>query len=152
MTHDRVAHQHRPPRKSNARQTTDTRYNKRYSTENVPDCDVILHFAQPGVQRNTVKKLKQGKYPVEASLDLHGYTAEQARNTLIEFLEYCQSVPVKVACIVHGKGFGSDSKKPVIKPLVNKWLQETPEILAFCSAQPRDGGTGAVYVLFKRFD
>jgi DNA-nicking Smr family endonuclease len=51
--------------------------------------------------------------------------------------------------IIHGKGYGSNNQGPIIKPLVNKWLQQRNEILAFCSARPNDGGTGAVYVLLK---
>ena len=51
--------------------------------------------------------------------------------------------------IIHGKGYGSSNKGPVIKPLVNQWLRKRSEILAFCSARPVDGGTGAVYVLIK---
>ncbi len=124
----------------------------RFSTEHVPDCDVILRFERPGLQKPTLKKLRQGKFPLEASLDLHGFTAERARSALIEFLDYCQQSQFKVICIVHGKGFGSSEKKPVIKPLVNKWLQEENNVLAFSSAQPKDGGTGAVYVMLRRND
>jgi len=51
--------------------------------------------------------------------------------------------------IIHGKGYGSSNQGPVIKPLVNQWLRKKAEILAFCSARPVDGGTGAVYVLVK---
>lgn len=32
---------------------------------------------------------------------------------------------------------------------VNYWLRLRPEVLAFCSATRRDGGTGAVYVLLR---
>ncbi|EXJ09223.1 Smr domain protein [Nitrincola nitratireducens] len=38
----------------------------------------------------------------------------------------------------------------MIKSCVNDWLQQIPQVLAFTSAQPKDGGTGAVYVLLKR--
>ena len=56
---------------------------------------------------------------------------------------------IRCVRIIHGKGYGSNNKGPIIKPLVNKWLQQRNEILAFCSARPIDGGTGAVYVLLK---
>lgn len=121
-----------------------------FSTEHVPDCEVILRFERPGLQKPLLKKLRQGKMEIEASLDLHGYTAEQARNAMIEFMHLCKREQLKVVCIVHGKGFGSSSKRPVIKPLINKWLQETHDVLAFSSAQPKDGGTGSVYVLLRK--
>jgi DNA-nicking Smr family endonuclease len=37
----------------------------------------------------------------------------------------------------------------VLKGMVDKWLRQRDEVLAFCSARPVDGGTGAVYVLLK---
>jgi len=122
----------------------------RFSTAHVPDCEVILNFERPGIQKATVKKLRQGKLATEASLDLHGYTAEQARSAMIEFMDFCSAEQFRVVIIVHGKGFGSSKKKPVIKPLINKWLQELNEVLAFTSAQPKDGGTGAVYVFLRK--
>jgi DNA-nicking Smr family endonuclease len=38
----------------------------------------------------------------------------------------------------------------VLKQKVNDWLRQKNEVLAFCSARPNDGGSGAVYVLLKR--
>lgn len=39
---------------------------------------------------------------------------------------------------------------PVLKGKVNVWLRQKGEVMAFCTAIPRDGGTGAVYVLLRR--
>ena len=33
---------------------------------------------------------------------------------------------------------------------IDSWLRRNGEVLAYCSARPNDGGTGAVYVLLKR--
>ncbi len=51
---------------------------------------------------------------------------------------------------MHGKGHGSLHKLPVLKTKVQGWLRQRDEVLAFCSARPVDGGTGAVYVLLKK--
>jgi len=56
----------------------------------------------------------------------------------------------RCALIIHGKGHGSGNKYPVLKNVAVQVLMKDPHVLAFTSAQPRDGGTGAVYVLFKR--
>ena len=157
ISQDKVTHSTQKSSQKAQRRRADTPEKQqldkhRFSTEHVPDCDVILRFERPGLQKPTLKKLRQGKFPVEASLDLHGFTAEQARSALIDFLTFCQQSQFKVVSIVHGKGFGSSEKKPVIKPLVNKWLQEESNVVAFSSAQPKDGGTGAVYVMLRRND
>ena len=109
----------------------------------------ILSFVQPGVQKQVFRKLKRGQYRIEAELDLHGMTKAQAQEELIGFIEQVRLEGLRCVRIIHGKGYGSSNKGPVIKPLVNRWLQRRSEVLAFCSARPVDGGTGAVYVLLK---
>ena len=47
--------------------------------------------------------------------------------------------------IVHGKG-----SEAILKTCINGWLRQLPEVLAFCSAPPKDGGNGAVLVLLKK--
>ena len=117
--------------------------------EIIEDCPDVLSFSRSGLQYSVLKKLRQGKFPIEHELDLHGLTVEQARRELQAFLGECEAIGIRHAIIVHGKGFRSKDK-PVIKPMVNRWLREVDNVLAFHSAQPRDGGSGAVYVLFRK--
>ena len=119
------------------------------NTEMVEECPEVLSFSRSGLQHNVVKKLRQGKNPIEHALDLHGLTVVQASHALLEFLGECETAGVRHAIIVHGKGFRSKDK-PVIKPMVNRWLRAVDNVLAFHSAQPKDGGNGAVYVLLKK--
>lgn len=120
-----------------------------FSTAEISEeCPDILSFSRSGLQRNVLKKLRQGKNPIEHALDLHGLTVEQARRELLEFLGECEAVNIRYAIIVHGKGYRSKDK-PVIKPMVNRWLRAADNVLAFHSAQAKDGGTGAVYILLK---
>ncbi len=119
--------------------------------EMVEECPEILSFSRSGLQHNVVKKLRQGKHPIEHALDLHGLTIIEARKALVEFLGECEAAGVRHAIIVHGKGFRSKDK-PVIKPMVNRWLRSVDIVLAFHSAQPKDGGSGAVYVLLKKVE
>ncbi len=115
--------------------------------QNVPE---ILAFSRSGVQQNTLKKLRQGKLPIDDRIDLHGMTAEQARSYLLQFLAECRQSQARVVVIVHGKGYRSRNNIPVIKALLNRWLRESPEVLAFHSAKPGDGGSGALYVLLAK--
>ncbi len=119
------------------------------TAEIVEDCPDILSFSRSGLQHKVLKKLRQGRNPVEHTLDLHGLTVEQARVELIEFLGECEAAGIRNAIIIHGKGFRS-KEKPVIKPMVNRWLRAADNVLAFHSAQPADGGSGAVYILLKK--
>lgn len=117
---------------------------------NDQECPDRLYFERAGGARKSVlKKLRAGKLPVESKLDLHGLNVEQAREQLIEFLNECRQFDYRHVLVVHGKGFRSENS-PVIKPMVNRWLREANEVLAFCSARPKDGGTGALYVLLRK--
>ncbi len=109
-----------------------------------------LLYLRPGVQKQTLRKLRRGSYPVEAELDLHGMTVEMARVALADFLKHCQHRSRRCVRIIHGKGLGSKNKKPVIKNKLNNWLRQRNEVLAYCSARQVDGGTGAIYLLLRK--
>ncbi|MBK1735889.1 hypothetical protein CKO15_11495 [Halorhodospira abdelmalekii] len=108
-----------------------------------------LSFCRPGVQRRVIQRLRRGHYSPEAHLDLHGQTRRQAHASLSGFLKAAQQRGIRCVRIVHGKGRGSRSGTSVIKSAVDGWLRRRDEILAFASAPPRDGGTGALYVLLR---
>ena len=120
------------------------------SDDFIPPCDDYLEFMRPGVQKSYLKQIRNGKIVIEDSIDLHGYRRDDARQTLLSFLDHAQLHEYRLVKVVHGKGYNSNDNKPVLKAMVNKWLQNIPEVLAFVSTMPRDGGIGAVYVLLKK--
>jgi DNA-nicking Smr family endonuclease len=109
-----------------------------------------LLFSRPGIQKSVFKKLRTGKYTVEAELDLHGMFVNEARKLVSAFINDAQARGLRCVRIIHGKGLSSPNKMPVLKNKTNQWLQQMDAVLAFSSALPVDGGTGAVYVLLKR--
>lgn len=109
-----------------------------------------LSYTAPGVQKAVLRKLKSGKYSIQAELDLHGLTLDGAKRELGGFLSACQQRRLLCVRVIHGKGRKQADKAPRMKPAVNAWLQSNKQVLAFCSARSNDGGTGAVYVLLKR--
>ncbi len=108
-----------------------------------------LEFSRPGVQQRLLRNLRRGHIEPTLDLDLHGLTVSYARETFDEFLLECRRRHVRCARIIHGKGYRSENRQPVLKQKINYWLQLREEVLAFCSATRRDGGTGAVYVLLR---
>lgn len=108
-----------------------------------------LYFARSGLQHGLLRKLRRGQYAVGAELDLHGLTVSEARQALSRFLGACRASGTRCVRIIHGKGLSSPGRRPVLKTRLNGWLQRSDEVLAFCSARPADGGTGAVYVLLR---
>jgi DNA-nicking Smr family endonuclease len=109
-----------------------------------------LFFAHPGLQHRETRRLKRGDISIEATLDLHGQTIAEAGALLSHFLNDAQAEGLRCICVVHGKGHRSTEGRPVLKGQVNQWLRDAPPVLAFSSAQARDGGMGALYVLLRR--
>ena len=112
--------------------------------------DEALLFGRPGVPPNTLRKLRRGRFIIESDLDLHGFTARQARLEIVRFLDQACVQGERCVRIIHGKGNRSAHHGPVLKNKVNAWLRQWDEVLAFASAHPKDGGAGAVYVLLRR--
>lgn len=108
-----------------------------------------LFFRKPGIQNNVMERLRKGRIAIEEELDLHGMTIMEAQNALQQFLAWCLQNRLRCVRIIHGKGRGSEIRKPVIKIMADLWLRSQPQVLAFCSARASDGGTGAVYVLLR---
>lgn len=109
----------------------------------------VLEFQRPGVQHRLMLRLRQGRIAAQRSLDLHGNTTDQACRQLPQFLAQALADGLRCVHIVHGKGYRSPEQRPVLKTLLYHWLHRCPEVLAYCSALPKDGGTGAVYVLLR---
>lgn len=120
----------------------------------------ILECRKPGIQLRLFKAMRQGQLEVGATLDLHGLTVEEARGAVARFVTESSGRGVRCGLLIHGKGWHSEKAalhadasghgKSRLKSHINHWLQAMPQVLAFCSALPRDGGTGAVYILLRR--
>jgi DNA-nicking Smr family endonuclease len=104
------------------------------------------------VDARTLDRLRRGRLPLEARLDLHGLTQEKAHRVLTDFIARALSSGLRSVIIITGKGRVSEGGG-VLRNQVPQWLNAPdirPGILAFTPAQPRDGGAGAFYVLLRR--
>lgn len=110
--------------------------------------DAVLSYGKDGVDERTLRRLRAGKFPVQATLDLHGTTVDAARAILAQFMMRHSIAQRVCVCIIHGKGQRSGNM-PVLKSHVNRWLRQCDAVVAFTSAPPRLGGAGAVLVLIK---
>jgi DNA-nicking Smr family endonuclease len=108
-----------------------------------------IAFRRDRVSDAVLRKLRRGGYSMADELDLHGLTSAEARGAVRDFLGESARRGLSCVRVVHGKGRGSGPRGPVLKNSVNRWLRKHDAVLAFCSAVPAHGGTGAIYVLLK---
>lgn len=112
----------------------------------------LAHGQIAGIDRRTAERLKRGRLPVEARLDLHGLTQAEAHRALNAFIVAGCDAGRRCVLVITGKGLQREDGG-VLRGKVPLWLNQPPNrgrVLAYDYAQPRDGGTGALYVLLRR--
>jgi len=110
--------------------------------------DEIVYLKQ-GQPPLLLKRLRRGQFSVRAELDLHEMSSAVARDAIRLFLDDCRHQGELCVRIVHGKGLRSKAQGPVLKQLTDMLLRRRADVLAFTSARPAQGGTGAVIVLLQ---
>ena len=108
-----------------------------------------MAFLAPGVQKAALKKLRKGRFGIHAEIDLHGLSSQEAQHYLLHAINICVEDGARCILIIHGKGYNSPNAQPVLKNDLNFWLRQHKDVLAFCSAPAKAGGTGALLVLLK---
>ncbi len=112
------------------------------------------------VDRRLMRRVGRGREGVDATLDLHGLTQEQAFYRLYRFLERSRATGHRLVLVVTGKGrrdetgdWWEEGRRGVLREAVPAWL-ETPEfrdlVVGYRHAHDRRGGEGALYIQLRR--
>ncbi|MCP5370443.1 MAG: Smr/MutS family protein [Hyphomicrobiales bacterium] len=112
----------------------------------------LEHGKAPGLDKRTALRMKRGKVVIDARIDLHGLTQDEAHRALNAFLAAAQDADRRCVLVITGKGSVRDGGG-VLRTNVPRWLNEPANrsrVNAFSHASPRDGGEGALYVMVKR--
>ena len=104
-------------------------------------------YRSPSTPHQTLHQLKHGHFTIDETILLRGLTLSQAQSEIKHLL----SRTPKQTCylLVHGKGQRSENNVGKIKQLLHKSFMHNPQINAYCPAQAKDGGEGAMYVLIR---
>jgi DNA-nicking Smr family endonuclease len=108
-----------------------------------------LSYLRDGYPPKLLRQLKRGQFSVQDDIDLHQMNAAAAQATIAAFLAQASARGLRCVRIVHGKGLRSKAAGPVLKALTDRLLRRRDDVIAFASARPMQGGTGAVIVLLK---
>lgn len=109
-----------------------------------------LLYLREGHSPQLLKRLRRGHFSIGDEIDLHQMDERTARATLDDFLAECRRRGITCVRIVHGKGLRSGSAGPVLKRMADRVLRRRDDVLAFASARPAQGGTGATVALLRR--
>ena len=96
------------------------------------------------------------------SLDLHGFTLEEANTKVNELINFAYNNEIKKIIIVTGKGLHSENEKDpyvskdfsILKHSVPAYIKSNNELMnmikEFKDAEVNDGGSGAFYIFLKK--
>ena len=120
---------------------------------NLADTDDFIEGAIADLDPRVRRRLRQGRFSNQGYVDLHGLTQDEAKEELERFLLESHRRGHRCVLVVHGRGLHSKDGIPVLKERMKVWLTQgrlARRVLGFCTAQPHDGGAGALYVLLRR--
>ena len=113
----------------------------------------------PNMDRRNFQRLLKGQLEIDATLDLHGLTADQARMHLQTFISNANRMGNRLLLIITGKGNKKTvdefnrPKSGVLRSGVPEWLKSGPmsdAVLQVTQAHRKHGGGGAYYVYLRR--
>ena len=96
------------------------------------------------------------------SIDLHGYTLEQANKTIEDFIYQAYKEKVNKLIVVTGKGIHSENEKDpyvskdlsILKYSVPEFIENSKSLMNIINeikdANIEDGGSGAFYIYLKK--
>jgi DNA-nicking Smr family endonuclease len=119
----------------------------------ISDSTEYVEGAVVGLDPRILRRLRRGEFAYQAMIDLHGMSAPAARLAVERFVLGAIAEGHREVLIVHGRGHNSKDNVPILKERLKSWLARGRMgrgILAYTSARPADGGTGALYVLLRR--
>ena len=120
---------------------------------NIPNKDKIKNQLPSDFFKHRKKKLsyKSISKP-DKEIDLHGKTREESILIVQNFVMTCYNNKITSGLIITGKGRNSGKKGPVLYREVKLWLEKNGDsyLNDFCEAPPRFGGSGAIWINFKK--
>lgn len=115
--------------------------------------DEFIEGAVQGLDPGLMRRLKRGEFPLQNYIDLHGLTRQEAQEKVNDFILESYRGGLRCVLVVHGRGHNSENHLPILKERLPYWLTRGPArkiVLAFSTARPYDGGTGALYILLRK--
>lgn len=116
----------------------------------LPDTPEYVEWLNRDYAGDITRRLHEGRFSVQDSLDLHGLNLQDAESEVAAFLKESMRMRFRCVKIIHGRGLRSPGG-PVLKDAVMKILSGRfrKKVIAFVSARQCDGGLGALYVLLR---
>ena len=104
------------------------------------------------IDGHTMERIRRGKVRIDAQIDLHGCTQQEAFAAVNQFLDQSWQAGQQLVLVITGKGTATDGGG-VLRTSVPRWITEGRYrdcLVGIAAAEARDGGEGAIYVMFRK--
>ena len=111
------------------------------------------------IEKSYKSKILKGDLPIDATLDLHGFTQVAAHARLKYFILNAQARHARLVRVITGIGRKRNEQSPgssemgILRKAVPVWLMQADirhAIIGFENAHPRHGGEGALYIRIRQ--
>ena len=134
--------------------------NDRISDKDKKDWESFIKSSEK-IPNKDLKNQKKKSYKIR-SIDLHGYSLDEANKTIEDFINNAYIESVNKLIVVTGKGLHSENEKDpyiskdlgILKYSVPEFISNNRNLMSMINemkdAEIEDGGAGAFYIFLKK--
>ena len=136
---------------------------KKLSDKDKKDWENFVQNSEKIYNKDLSEKTNLNKKILTKTIDLHGYSLENANETISEYINKCFSENIKRLVVITGKGLRSNTQKnpyvskdlSILKNSVPEFIKSNMDLMKFIkeikTANEEEGGGGAFIISFKNF-
>ena len=136
---------------------------KKLSDKDKKDWELFVKSNEKIYNKDSSEQKKLNKKILTKTIDLHGYSLENANKTISEYIKQCYSDNIKRLVVITGKGLRSNTQNDpyvskdlsILKHSVPEFIKSNSDLMKIIkeikAASEEEGGSGAFIVTLKNF-
>ena len=136
---------------------------KKLSDKDKKDWESFVKSNEKIYNKDSSEQKKLNKKILTKTIDLHGYSLENANKTISEYIKQCYSDNIKRLVVITGKGLRSNTQNDpyvskdlsILKHSVPEFIKSNMDLIKLIKeikmADKEEGGSGAFIIYLKNF-
>ena len=136
---------------------------KKLSDKDKKDWESFVKSNEKIYNKDSSEQKKLNKKILTKTIDLHGYSLENANKTISEYIKQCYSDNIKRLVVITGKGLRSNTQNDpyvskdlsILKHSVPEFIKSNMDLIKLVKeikmADEEEGGSGAFIIYLKNF-
>ena len=136
---------------------------KKLSDKDKKDWEIFVQSKEKIYNKDLSEKKNLDKKILKKTIDLHGFSLENANKAISEYIKQCFSENIKRVTVITGKGLRSNTQSDpyaskdlsILKNSVPDFIKSNSNLMKFIKeiriADKEEGGSGAFIIYLKNF-